>query len=45
MLETFKTLKNNDLIRVSLTDALIGKRQKLLSVGRRSHSKNIMLRN
>ena len=39
MIETFKTLKNNDLIRVSLTDALIGKREKLLSVGRRSHSK------
>ena len=39
MIETFKTLKNNDLIRVSMTDALIGKREKLLSVGRRTHSK------
>ena len=39
MIETFKSLKNNDLIRVSMTDALIGKREKLLSVGRRSHSK------
>ena len=39
MLETFKTLKNNDLIRVSMTDALFGKREKLLSVGRRTHSK------
>ena len=39
MIETFKALKNNDLIRVSMTDALIGKREKLLSVGRRTHSK------
>ena len=39
MLETFKQLKQNDKIRVSMTDALIGKRQKTLSVGRRSHSK------
>ena len=39
MIETFKTLKNNDLIRVSMTDALFGKRKKTLSIGRRSHSK------
>ena len=39
MLETFKQLKQNDKIRVSMTDALIGKRQKTLSVGRRTHSK------
>ena len=39
MLETFKTLKTNDLIRVSMTDALFGKREKTLSIGRRSHSK------
>ena len=28
MIETFKSLKTNDLIRVSMTDALIGKREK-----------------
>ena len=39
MLETFKQLKQNDKIRVSMSDALIGKRQKTLSVGRRTHSK------
>ena len=39
MLETFKSLKTNDLIRVSMTDALFGKREKTLSIGRRSHSK------
>jgi len=39
MLETFKQLKQNDKIRVSMTDALIGKRLKTLSVGRRTHSK------
>ena len=39
MIETFKSLKINDLIRVSMTDALFGKREKLLSVGRRTHSK------
>ena len=39
MLETFKQLKQNDRIRVSMTDALIGKRKKTLSVGRRTHSK------
>tara|TARA_A100001035_G_scaffold275127_1_gene268062 strand:+ start:1113 stop:1400 length:288 start_codon:yes stop_codon:yes gene_type:complete len=39
MIETFKSLKNNDLIRVSMTDALFGKREKTLSIGRRSHSK------
>ena len=39
MLETFKQLKQNDRIRVSMTDALIGKRLKTLSVGRRTHSK------
>ena len=39
MLETFKSLKTNDLIRVSMTDALIGKREKILSIGRRTHSK------
>ena len=39
MLETFKSLKTNDLIRVSMTDALFGKREKILSIGRRTHSK------
>ena len=39
MIETFKSLKTNDLIRVSLTDALFGKREKILSIGRESHSK------
>ena len=39
MLETFKQLKQNDKIRVSMTDALAGKRQKTLLVGRRTHSK------
>ena len=39
MIETFKSLKTNDLIRVSMTDALFGKREKTLSIGRRSHSK------
>ena len=39
MLETFKSLKTNDLIRVSMTDALFGKREKTLSIGRRTHSK------
>jgi hypothetical protein len=39
MIETFKSLKINDLIRVSMTDALFGKREKTLSIGRRTHSK------
>ena len=39
MIETFKSLKTNDLIRVSMTDALFGKREKILSIGRRTHSK------
>ena len=39
MLETFKSLKTNDLIKVSMSDALFGKREKTLSIGRRSHSK------
>ena len=39
MLETFKSLKTNDLISVSMTDALFGKREKILSIGRRTHSK------
>ena len=39
MIETFKSLKKDDLIRVSMTDALFGKREKTLSIGRRSHSK------
>ena len=39
MLETFKKLKNKDLIRVHITDGFIGKHIKILSVGRRSHSK------
>ena len=39
MIETFKALKKDDLIRVSMTDALFGKREKTLSIGRRSHSK------
>ena len=39
MIETFKSLKTNDLIRVSMTDALFGKREKTLSIGRRTHSK------
>ena len=39
MIETFKKLKNKDLIRVYLTDGFIGKHIKILSVGRRTHSK------
>ena len=39
MLETFKQLKQNDKIRVSMTDSLYGTRQKTLSIGRRTHSK------
>ena len=39
MIETFKSLKNNDLIKVSMTDSLFGKREKILSIGRRTHSK------
>ena len=39
MIETFKKLKNKDLIRVYLTDGFIGKHIKMLSVGRRTHSK------
>lgn len=39
MYETFKSLKNNDRIKVSLIDSMFGKRDKNLIVGRRTHSK------